>query len=85
MSTSNSPHRTRASSLWHLVEAMQRATSSGGFPKKVTLTAYFDESGRCVGREQIEVVKIFPNGVFEKLNLPSELQWDKVNGDGPQY
>ena len=52
--------------IWQLVEAIQRAVG-GGVAKKIVLVAYFDAQGNCIGREEIEVKKIFPKEIFFNL------------------
>lgn len=53
-------------SLRHLVSALQRV-AGGGVCKRVTLVAYFNETGECVGREEIRVEKLYPNKIFDIL------------------
>jgi hypothetical protein len=66
MTNDNGPISKREN-LWHLLEALQRV-AGGGVCKRVTLVAYFDAAGRCVGREEIEVVKLYPTAIFDILS-----------------
>jgi len=63
---------SRQNSIWHLVNALQAAVG-GGACKKVTLVAYFDAHGNCVGREELQVVKLYPKDIFARL----------LEGEGP--
>jgi hypothetical protein len=54
----------KSSGIWHLIEAIQRAVG-GGVAKKLTIVAYFDAAGNCVGREEIQVTKIYPKEIFQ--------------------
>jgi len=60
----NNPNDTRQNGLWHLVNALARV-AGGGVCKRVTLVAYFDAGGRCVGHEEITVSKLYPKEVLD--------------------
>ena len=57
---------SRTTGLWHIVNALQRE-AGGGVCKRVTVVAYFDAGGRCVGREEIKVEKLYPRKIFDIL------------------
>lgn len=63
---SNPNNDTRNASLWHIVNALARH-AGGGVCKRVTVVAYFDAAGRCVGHEEITVKKLYPKKIFDIL------------------
>lgn len=57
---------TKKNTLWHLVNALQ-GVAGGGVCKRVTLVAYFDAQGNCIGREEIVVTKLYPKNILRVL------------------
>lgn len=57
---------SKQADLWHLVNALARE-AGGGVCKRLTVVAYFDAGGNYVGREEIDVKKLYPKEIFDIL------------------